>query len=197
MPNSSLICSVVSPIRQALETSRHVPIILWALLTESLCSLPALALEAATSPRSLSFFVCVWGGGGCFLGPHPQHGSSQARGWIGALAAGLHHSRGHTGSELHLWPTPQLHQCRIPNPLSEARDQTCVLVATGHFHCTTTGTPYLPHFFVIKEQMSKQDKSICGNPSCKKVLAKLYVLRECAIIIPLLLLKHCVLYCHK
>ena len=29
------------------------------------------------------------------------------------------------------------------NPLSEARDQTCILMDTSriHFHCTTTGTP--------------------------------------------------------
>ena len=36
-------------------------------------------------------------------------------------------------------------QCQIPNPLREARDQTCILVDTSqiHFHCTTTGTPNL------------------------------------------------------
>jgi len=34
------------------------------------------------------------------------HGGSQARGVIGAVAAGLHHS--HMGSEPHLQPTPQL-----------------------------------------------------------------------------------------
>ena len=38
------------------------------------------------------------------------YGSSQARGRIGATAAGLYHSS---------W------QCQILNPLSEARDQTC------------------------------------------------------------------------
>ena len=35
-------------------------------------------------------------------------GSSQARGWIGAVAAGLHHSHGNTGSQLYLRPMPQL-----------------------------------------------------------------------------------------
>ena len=40
-------------------------------------------------------------------------GSSQAEGWIGAIAAGLHHSS---------W------QCWILNPLSKARDRTCILV---------------------------------------------------------------------
>ena len=31
-------------------------------------------------------------------------------------------------------------QCRIPDPLSKARDQTCILMDTSriHFHCATT-----------------------------------------------------------
>ena len=36
------------------------------------------------------------------------YGGSQARGPIGAIAAGLHHSHSNTGSEPHLQPTPQL-----------------------------------------------------------------------------------------
>ena len=36
------------------------------------------------------------------------HGGSQARGQIGAVAAGPHHSHSNSGSELHLQPTPQL-----------------------------------------------------------------------------------------
>ena len=36
------------------------------------------------------------------------YGSSQARGQIGATAAGLHHSYSNTGSKPCLWPTPQL-----------------------------------------------------------------------------------------
>ena len=35
-------------------------------------------------------------------------GSSQARGHIGAVAAGLHHSHSNTGSKLCLGPKPQL-----------------------------------------------------------------------------------------
>lgn len=34
--------------------------------------------------------------------------SSQARGQIGAVAAGLHHSQSNAGFEPHLQPTPQL-----------------------------------------------------------------------------------------
>ena len=36
------------------------------------------------------------------------YGGSQARGLIGAVAAGLRHSHSNTGSELCLWPTAQL-----------------------------------------------------------------------------------------
>ena len=36
------------------------------------------------------------------------YGSSQARGQIGATAAGLHFSHSNVGSEPHLRPTPQL-----------------------------------------------------------------------------------------
>ena len=36
------------------------------------------------------------------------YGGSQARGLLGAVAAGLHHSHSNAGSEPHLGPTPQL-----------------------------------------------------------------------------------------
>ena len=36
------------------------------------------------------------------------YGGSQARGRIGAVAAGLHHSHSNAGSKPHLQPTPQL-----------------------------------------------------------------------------------------
>ena len=36
------------------------------------------------------------------------YGGSQARGPIGAIAAGLHQSNSNSGSELRLQPTPQL-----------------------------------------------------------------------------------------
>ena len=50
-----------------------------------------------------------------FLGPHPRaYGGSQARGPIGAVAAGLHHSHGNLGSKPHLPPTPQLTE--MPDP---------------------------------------------------------------------------------
>jgi len=42
------------------------------------------------------------------------YGSSQARGWIGATAAGLRHSHNNMGSEPCLWPTPQLMETLDP-----------------------------------------------------------------------------------
>ena len=56
------------------------------------------------------------------------YGSSQARGQIGATAAKLHHSS---------------RQCWIPDPLSKARDRTCIHIDSSwiHFCCAPMGTP--------------------------------------------------------
>ena len=45
-------------------------------------------------------------------------------------------------------------QCQIPDPLSEARDQTCILMDASqvHFHCTTMGTPKKLTFNLSMEQ---------------------------------------------
>ena len=56
------------------------------------------------------------------------YGGSQVRGQIGAGAAGLHHSHSKAGSEPHLQPMLQLWKHQILNPLSEARDQTCIFM---------------------------------------------------------------------
>ena len=57
--------------------------------------------------------------------------SSQARGQMGATAAGLRRSQRNLGSELHLQPTPQLMGTLDAQPTSEARDRTCVLMDTS------------------------------------------------------------------
>jgi len=50
-----------------------------------------------------------------FLGAtSAAYGSSQARGQIGATAAGLFHSHSNAGSELHLQPTSQLMEMLDP-----------------------------------------------------------------------------------
>ena len=56
------------------------------------------------------------------------HGGSQARGLIGAAAAALHLSHNNAGSELRLQSTPQRTAMPDVNPLSEARDQNCILM---------------------------------------------------------------------
>ena len=63
-----------------------------------------------------------------FLAKPALYGSSLARGCIRTVAASLHHSS---------------QQCMILNPLSGARDWTCVLKDTSQIHycCATTGTP--------------------------------------------------------
>ena len=59
-------------------------------------------------------------------------GGSQARSRVGATAARLCHSHSNSGSELHLQPTTQL--TAMPDPLSEARDQTRILMDTSRIH---------------------------------------------------------------
>ena len=88
----------------------------------------------ARSWRQQGFFLFV-----CFLfcfvflfrAAPAAYGGSQARGPIGATAAGLRHSHSTSGSEPRLQPTPQLTAMPILDPLSEARDQTHNLVVTG------------------------------------------------------------------
>ena len=63
-----------------------------------------------------------------FMVTAAAYGSSQARGRIGAIAAGLHHSC----SNADLSHVCDLHssswQHQILNPLSKAGDQTCILM---------------------------------------------------------------------
>ena len=66
-----------------------------------------------------------------FRAASEAYGSSQARGQIGGVTDVLHHSHSSMGSKLCLWPIPQLRQCQILNPLSEARDWTCVLMVAS------------------------------------------------------------------
>ena len=89
-------------------------------------------------------------------------GISQARGPIQAVAAGPSHSHSHShnnsGSEPQQQPTPQLRAMQdppthippspAPNPLSEAGNQTHILMDTSQicFHCTTMGNSSLSEF---------------------------------------------------
>ena len=53
------------------------------------------------------------------------YGGSQARGLIGATAAGLHHSHSHARSELSLQPTPHLGSPSRPEPTSAFTLKSC------------------------------------------------------------------------
>ena len=73
---------------------------------------------------------------------------SQARGWIGAAAASLHHS--HIRSQLHLWPTPWLMATPSFNPLSKTRDWTCILMdASWILNLVSFSGNSQPSFFLV------------------------------------------------
>ena len=57
---------------------------------------------------SFFFFFCLFCLFAFFRAAPVAYGDSQARGLIGAVAAGLHHSHSNTRSEPHLQPTPLL-----------------------------------------------------------------------------------------
>ena len=58
------------------------------------------------------------------------YGSSQAKGQIGAAAAGLHHSHSNLGSKLCLQPTPQL--TAVPDPPHTEQGQGLNLHPLGY-----------------------------------------------------------------
>ena len=76
-----------------------------------------------------------------FLRLHPWH--MEARGLIGAVAAGLHHSHSSARSEPSLRPTSQPTATPILNPQSKARDGTRnpMVHSQIRFLCATTETP--------------------------------------------------------
>ena len=84
-----------------------------------------------------------------YLGPHPAAcGSSRIRGLIRAAAASLHHSHSNARDKPRLLTSSWQHQ--ILNPLSKARDWTCILMDTSgvHYHWAIVGTPDLSFVFV-------------------------------------------------
>ena len=72
-----------------------------------------------------------------------SYGSSQARGPVGATAAGLCHSHSNVRSEPHLRLYHNSRQCQIINSLSQVRDQTRNLMVPSWicFCCTTMEAP--------------------------------------------------------
>ena len=98
------------------------------------------------------------------------YGSSQARVWIWALAATLHHS--HMGSEPHLQPTPQLKATQDPRPTEWGQGSNLhphgllvgfVSVASqwdllGSFYSFNTSLEHLPH--------TKHRLKVWARPKC-------------------------------
>ena len=70
-----------------------------------------LSKKSGTMDENFSIFFLSF----CLLRATPTaYGGSQARGLIGAVAAGLGQSHSNLGSELHLRPTPQLRAMPYP-----------------------------------------------------------------------------------
>ena len=92
--------------------------------------------------RNLNLFRRQWGDWVCcccffFLRVTPMaYGGSQARGQIGAAAAGLQNSHSNVGSESHLWPTePWWKLPRLGLILSkQVRFRKIVLLATRPYY---------------------------------------------------------------
>ena len=92
-----------------------------------------------------SFYIYIYIWFFCLLRATPvAYGGSQARSLIGTAAASLRHSHSNPRSKPCLRPIPQLKQCQILNPLSEARDWTHHLVVPSQirFFWATMGPPY-------------------------------------------------------
>ena len=121
---------------------------LWGDVT-FLWGIPTSAPGGMTSVSAILAFVFVF----LFLfrAAPSTHGGSQVRGQIRAVATSLHYSH----SKPDLSCVCDLHhssqQCQIFNPLSKARNQTCVLMDASqiHFHCATTGTLILAFVSIL------------------------------------------------
>ena len=77
----------------------------------------------------LLFFCCC-----CFRAVPMAYGGSQARSWIEATAASLHHSHSNVGSKPYLWPTPQ--STAMPDPSPTAQDQGWNLSPHRYYLCS-------------------------------------------------------------
>ena len=118
-------------------------------------------------------FVCF-----CLFRAKPSaYGSSQARGWVGATATavGLHHSTAtwHPSRICDLQHSSW--QCQILNPLSEARDWTCILVDASQirFRWAMMGTPLLHFWFGAVEW----DDVYVVSTMCPWIFCKTHIIR--------------------
>ena len=111
------------------------------------------ASSALIKPWQFSLLVCFFWGGGLFwfwffffLWPHLQHMEILRLGAESELQLLAYTTATATQDPSRIRDLHRsLQQCKILNPLSEARDRTCNLNVPNwiHFCCTTTGTPLL------------------------------------------------------
>ena len=114
------------------------------------------------------------------------YGSSQARDTIRATAASLHQTT-ETQDLSHVCDLHHsLHQCRVLNPLNEARDRTRVLTDASriHFCCTMMRTPELSFFNASSLQwtFSRGQSSVLGKRA-STVLSGQYISLFCVFLI--------------
>ena len=133
--HSSQQCKILNPLSEVRDWTCVLTDTIWAHYCWATAGTPYLIL--------FIYLVFIYLFFGLFRPVSTAYGGSQARSWIGAVASGLHHSHSNARSEPHLWPTPQPRQCWILNPMSVARDWTCVLMDASqiHFLWAMTGTP--------------------------------------------------------
>ena len=92
----------------------------------------------------------------CFLGLHSWHMEGPRPGVQSELRLPLYATAAATSDQSRLCDLHHSsHQCRILNPLSEARDRTRNLMVPSriHFCCATTGTPRFRLFKVSRSAM--------------------------------------------
>ena len=106
-----------------------------------------------------------------FLGPHPEHMEVPRLGvtselWPPAYTTTTAMPDPSRVCDLHHRPR----QCRILNPLSKARDRTCILMDASrvHYLWATTGTPQDKYFKSLKIRvptMAQWVKTVCSCSS--------------------------------
>ena len=109
MPDQSRVCNlhhssrqhpILNPLSKARDQTRNLMVPSRICFHCTTTGIPESCSNACSFPFRLFFFL--------FRAAPVAYGSSQARGRIRAIAAGLHHSHSNTRSEPHLQPTPQL-----------------------------------------------------------------------------------------
>ena len=126
------LCPIINPLGH-----QGTPEVVFSFLSSFFPSFPFLSFPFLSFPfLSFPFFPFF-----PFFPTTMAHWGFWARGWIRAVAAGLHHSHSNSGSELCLISTPQL-KARS-ELLSEAREWTCALMDTSQvcYRWITMGTP--------------------------------------------------------